>query len=90
MTPAPIHQHSPQRSTVLAAVLAALIAVAVGILVAKTIPAAAGHRGQIHAAGYHVATCTIHAERRHDSLIQTLAHLDDCLQDNQQIPRRSR
>jgi hypothetical protein len=85
MTPAPIHQGPPQRSTVLAAVLAALIAVALGILVAKTIPAAAEHRGQIHATSYHVATCTLHAERHDDSRIQTLAHVADCLQDNHQI-----
>ncbi|WP_132188391.1 MULTISPECIES: hypothetical protein [Kribbella] len=81
----PIHQGPPQRSTVLAAVLAALIAVALGILAAKTIPTAAEHRGQIQAAGYHVATCTIQAERHDDSRIQTLAHLANCLQDNHQI-----
>ena len=85
MTPAPVHHGSPQRSTVLAAVLATLTAVALGILVAKTIPAAAEHRGQIHATSYHVATCTIQAERHDDSRIQTLAHLADCLQDNHQI-----
>jgi hypothetical protein len=85
LTPAPTHQDPPQRSTVLAAVLAALTAVALGILIAKTIPAAADHRGQIHATGYHVATCTIQAERPDDSRIQTLAHLADCLQDNHQI-----
>jgi len=80
MTPVPIHQRPPQRSTVLAAVLAGLIAVALGILVAKTIPAASEHRGQIHATSYHVATCTIQAERHDDSRIQTLVHLADCLQ----------
>jgi hypothetical protein len=85
MTPEPTHQGPPQRSTVLAAVLAALTAVALGILIAKTIPAAADHRGQIHATGYHVATCTIQAERHDDSPVQTLAHLADCLQDNHQI-----
>jgi hypothetical protein len=73
-----------QRSTVLA-VLAALTTVALGILAAKTIPAAAEHRGQIHATSYHVATCTIQAGRHDDSRIQTLAHLADCLQDNNQI-----
>jgi hypothetical protein len=85
MTPEPTHQGPPQRSTVLAAVLAALTAVALGILIAKTIPAATEHRGQIHATSYHVATCTIQAERPDDSRIQTLAHLADCLQDNHQI-----
>jgi len=65
--------------------LATLTAVALGILVAKTIPAAAEPRGQIHATSYHVATCTIQAERHDDSRIQTLAHLADCLQDNHQI-----
>jgi hypothetical protein len=85
MTPAPIHQGPPQRSTILSAVLTALTAVALVILVAKTIPAATAHRGQIHAAGYHVATCSAQAERHDDSRIQTLAHIADCLQDNHQI-----
>ncbi len=85
MTPAPSHQGRPQRSTVQIAALVGLLAVAVGILVAKTIPAAAEHRGQIHATSYHVATCTIQAERHGDSRIQTFAHLADCLQDNHQV-----
>lgn len=81
MTPLPTYQGPPQRSTV----LAALIAVALGILIAKTIPAAAEHQGQIHAASYHVATCTLQAEGHSDGRVQTLAHLADCLQHNHQI-----
>jgi hypothetical protein len=54
-------------------------------LVAKTIPAAADHRGQIHAISYHIATCTLQAERHGDGRTQTLSHLADCLQDNHQI-----
>jgi hypothetical protein len=84
MTPAPIHQQ-PHRSIVLAAVLSVLTAVALGILVAKTIPAAAEHRGQIHTSGYDVATCTLQAERHGHTRTQTLAHLADCVQDNHQI-----
>jgi hypothetical protein len=85
MTPAPNNQRPPRRSTVLAAVLAALTAVALGILVAKTIPAVAEHRGQIHATSDHVATCTLQAEQHGHSRTQTLTHLADCLQDNHQI-----
>jgi hypothetical protein len=84
VTPAPIHQQS-HRSTVLAVVLAVLTAVALGILVAKTIPAAAEHRSQIHTAGYDVATCTLRAEEHGHTRTQTLAHLADCVQDNHQI-----
>jgi hypothetical protein len=68
-----------------AAVLTGLAVVALGILVAKTIPAAAEHRGQIHATSDQVATCTIQAEHHGHSRTQTLAHLGDCLQDNHQI-----
>jgi hypothetical protein len=85
MTPSSTDQSPTQRSTVTAAVLAVLTAVALGVLVAKTIPGAVAHRGQIHAASYHVATCTLEGERHNDSRTETLAHIADCLRDNHQI-----
>lgn len=85
MTPTPTHQAPPQRSTLLAVVSTALGAVALVVLIARTIPTAAEHRGQIQAVGDHVTTCSVLAERGDDSGIQTLAHIADCVQDNHQI-----
>jgi hypothetical protein len=71
------------------AALTALIAVALVVLIVKSIPAAADHKGQIHAAGYGVTTCAIQAQRRDDTGLQTLAHIADCIQENHQVRTES-